>query len=649
MKVSVKKKCFAVAILIIFASSSSFDINHRAVNYATKFPFQSAGLNERQAAVHLLSRFTYGVTTDQIDAVVKTGLEDWFKQQLNGNLPDDSLNHLISNMDAVVMTNTQLITKYPRMSQIIKLAVRDGVIEKDLIKADNVKSRALLLNYLHQKDMGTQQELFQQFISQKILRAAYSQNQLQEVMTDFWFNHFNVSITKGQCAIFIPAYERDVIRPNALGKFKTLLIATAKSPAMLLYLDNFSSSSSNITDIKPISNRKRKELVAGLDKKLDTVDSKKINEYKNLKPQNVRGLNENYAREVMELHTLGVAGGYTQRDVTQAALILTGWTIYPIGDEANSNGIRRLMNGLRPEQLDNEGYVHDGDFLFTPSRHDKGKKNVLGEQFGPDNGYQEGIKLLTMLAGHSSTAKFICKKLAIRFVSDNPPKTLINRMATTFKLKDGDIKEVLLTMVSSPEFWSTNSVRQKIKSPFELAIGATRTLNAKIIQPYQLYSWISKMGEKRYYYQAPTGFPDKGNYWINAGSLLTRMNFSIALASNRIPGVKVDLPALNNYHEFGNQQNALIHYSKIILPERNLSETIKRITPILNNSQFTRKVEQRNPIMIKSEIQSKATGHTIYENAEAKKNKDIQPNAGNNSILSELVGLILGSPEYQRR
>jgi uncharacterized protein (DUF1800 family) len=469
-----------------------------------RFPWRQAGLTDRQAAAHLLSRFTYGPTPGQVDAVVQQGLENWWLQQLAASLPDDTLEAMLQPYDALRLTNEQVANLYPRMGQVAKMAIRDGVVSKDSIKTDRKEYREMIRAYMSEKGYKPEQDLFRQFICQKILRAAYSNNQLQEVMTDFWFNHFNVSITKNDCAEFIPAYERDVIRPNALGKFGDLLLKTAKAPAMLYYLDNFSSAV---------------PLPEGMQ------DSGKKS----------RGLNENYAREVMELHTLGVDGGYTQKDVTEAARVLTGWTVYPMNENA-----KNFINRFNPDQLARRGFVHEGDFLFNANRHDKGEKMVLGHVFPAGGGYDEGVDLLEMLAHHPSTAQFVCRKIAVRFVSDDPPQSLIDKMAKTFLSKDGDIRQVLITMVESPEFWSPAAVREKTKSPFELAIGAVRSLHAEVDQPYPLYTWITRMGEKKYYYQAPTGFPDKGAYWINTGSLLNRMNFGLALAEGQIAGVRVE-------------------------------------------------------------------------------------------------------------
>ena len=567
-----------------------------------RFPYRQAGLTERQAAAHLLSRFTYGAGPGQVDEVVKMGLEKWFAQQLEGNLPDDSLTQLLDPYDALKLTNEEIANTYPRMGQVVRMAIRDGVISKDSAKVDRKEYREALQAYMRQKGYKREQELFRQFINQKVLRAAYSQNQLREVLTDFWFNHFNVSITKNDCAEFIPAYERDVIRPGALGNFSELLLGTAKSPAMSYYLDNFSSSVAEDSMMQRQRGKKN------------------------------RGLNENYAREVMELHTLGVDGGYTQQDVTQAARVLTGWGVYPM----NENG-KGVIERFSEEQLAKRGFVHEGDFFFNANRHDMGEKKVLGQTFAAGGGYPEGVRLLEMLAHHPSTAAFITRKIAVRFVSDNPPQSLLDKMAKTFRDKNGDIKQVLITMVEAPEFWSKDAVREKTKSPFELAIGAVRSLHGTIKQPYQLYTWVTRMGEKKYYYQAPTGFPDKGAYWINTGSLLNRMNFGLALASGRIPGVSIDLAGLNNGHEPESSEAALITYGKIILPERNLDATMKRLMPMLNDPTLAQKVNEASTKVVPPPGMGDEAAPVMSETAMG------------NPMLAQVVGIIIGSPEYQRR
>ena len=603
-------------------------------------PYEQAGLTERQAAAHLLSRFTYGARPGEVDAVVRMGLEKWFREQLEGTLPDDSLTQLLSGYDALKLSNAEIARTYPKGGEVLRMAVKDGLVDKDSVKTDRKEYREVLRNYMDQKGYKPEQELFRQFYNQKVLRAAWSNNQLREVLTDFWFNHFNVSIVKNDCAQYIPDYERDVIRPGALGKFNDLLLATAKSPAMLYYLDNFSSSG----PMNPMNQNRQGPFQ---------------------KARKAQGLNENYAREVMELHTLGVDGGYTQQDVTQAARVLTGWTVYPMG--AYGKAIEERLDRMGPEGMERQGFVREGDFLFAANRHDKGEKTVLGKHFPAGGGYEEGAQLLEMLAHHPSTAHFICKKIAVRFVNDTPPQSLIDKMAKTFLSKDGDIKEVLLTMVSSPEFWSREALREKTKSPFELAIGAVRSLDARIYQPFQLYSWVAKMGERLYFYQAPTGFPDKGQYWINTGALLNRMNFGLALASGRIPGVMVDLAALNDHHEPESAQAALVIYCKLIMPERDPDQTIRRLTPMLNDPNLSQKVDEAsskvnagtgnteavmNPAEAMTATADDNGGNGVSGKAGGRgRNRDLamQTTAGNNSMLSQVVGIIIGSPEYQRR
>ncbi|HVS98816.1 MAG TPA: DUF1800 domain-containing protein [Puia sp.] len=604
-----------------------------------RFPWRQAGLTERQAAAHLISRFTYGPTPGEVDAVVQMGPEKWFAQQLEAQLPDDSLDKMLGHYDALGLSNTEVAETYPRNGQVLRMAVRDGVINKDSVQTDRKEYRDVLKNYMEQKGFKREQELFRQFFCQNVLRAAYSNNQLQEVMTDFWFNHFNVSITKNDCAEFIPAYERDVIRPNALGRFNELLLETAKSPAMLYYLDNFTSSAP-LTENQAMAAVMRDKTAAaeiGSERRNGTMtaDSTARGAFaaRLQQARRSRGINENYAREVMELHTLGVDGGYTQQDVTQAARVLTGWGVYPMGEFAK--GAAANLNRFTADQIARRGFVHDGDFFFNANRHDKGDKVVLGHDFPAGGGYEEGVQLLEILAHHPSTARFISRKMAIHFVCDDPPQSLIDKMAKTFLDKNGDIRQVLITMVSAPEFWSPQALRQKTKSPFELAIGAIRGLHATIYQPMQVYNWVAKMGQRKYYYQAPTGFPDRGAYWINTGSLLNRMNFGLAIAAGKIPGVGVDLLALNNGHEPESAQAALLVYGHILLPERDLDATVRRLTPMLNDPLLTKKVEDAS---VRADVPDPAR---VAVPTMAGVEKD--------QMLAQVVGIIIGSPEYQRR
>src|ERR1700728_3129097 len=312
----------------------------------------------------------------------------------------------------------------------------------------------------------------------KLIREIYSERQLLEVMTDFWFNHFNVFQYKNQCVYYTTAYERDAIRPRALGKFYELLVATAQSPAMLMYLDNWLS-------IGPHSQAAGKN----------------------------GGLNENYAREVMELHTLGVDGGYTQADVTELARVFTGWTI------------------ANPDD--------GGQFQFDTRRHEPGVKIVLGEKIY-ESGVDEGIKALEMLAHHPSTAKFISRSIAVRFVSDDPPQALVDQMAAKFLSTDGDIREVLRTMIRSPEFWSPKAYGNKMKTPLDLVVSAVRASGANVVSPDSLVDNLSGMGMQPYRMAVPTGYSMKSVQCDNEGGLLARMNFSTTLTQGNLPGVQFD-------------------------------------------------------------------------------------------------------------
>ncbi|MBS1558315.1 MAG: DUF1800 domain-containing protein [Bacteroidetes bacterium] len=632
-------------MILFLLVGSSFTLNRPA---KSKFPYQQAGLTERQAAAHLISRFTFGASPNQVDEVVSIGLEKWVDRQLNGEVDDHDVNTRLKGYDALALSNAQVVVQFPRNPLLQNMALADGYFTKDsLAQLDKPSIKEKLKEYRKQKGLREEKELYAQFIGQKIIRAIYGRNQLHEVLTDFWFNHFNVSLTKGQCAQFIPAYERDVIRPHVSGRFYDLLIATAQSPAMLMYLDNAASMGEaeniDMTSGTPVRTRitRRGRVIQRVPRPTRPTQPKK---------KTAQGLNENYAREIMELHTLGVEGGYTQQDVTEAARILTGWTVYPMKD-GNFEGLRKKLDEAGESQLANNGFVHEGDFLFAANRHDSKEKNVLGRKFVAGGEYKEGVELLKMLAAHPSTAQFISKKLAVRFVSDNPPQSLIDKMADTFLKQQGDLKKVLLVMVNAPEFWSTEALRSKTKSPFEYAISAARALNAEVTEPASLNQWVTRMGQQLYSYAAPTGFPDRGQYWINTGALLSRMNFGLAITSQRIKGVKIDLNGLNHHHEPESAEAALPVYAQLILPERDLGATLKRLMPLITNRDVINKVQkadrQKNregysDTMPASELNGKKA---IIK----KKLPDTQSQWSDASMLAQVVGIIIGSPEFQRR
>ena len=341
----------------------------------------------------------------------------------------------------------------------------------------------------------------------KVFRAIYSNRQLEELLVDFWFNHFNVYENKnlqvqlpGAERMLLASYERDAIRPHVFGKFRDLLLATARHPAMLYYLDNWESMSPNALDTFQVG-----PFATGPN-------------FMQVFSRQAHGLNENYGREVMELHTLGVDGGYAQKDVIEVARCFTGWTI--------------RQPATKPE------------FVFASFMHDPGEKEVLGHKIPAGGGEQDGLQVIDILAHHPSTARFISRELAQRFVADEPPKTLVDRMAQTFTKTDGDLRAVLQTMFSSPEFFSEGAWEAKVKSPMEMVVSAVRALGGEVADTFTLAQKIADLGEPLYDKLEPTGYPNTGEAWLNTANLLGRMNFATALASGQIPGVKLETSRL---------------------------------------------------------------------------------------------------------
>ncbi|MCU1262874.1 MAG: hypothetical protein JWO80_5759 [Bryobacterales bacterium] len=372
-----------------------------------------------------------------------------------------------------------LIESLPERQQFELLSAMRGPKRQQLLMASSPDLRRKV-----QMFNGPQQVVNQDLFSGKIYRAVYSNRQLEEVLTDFWYNHFNVYLDKGADRYMVTTYERDVIRPHVLGNFKDLLLATAQSPAMLFYLDNNQS--------------------VGPDTRMGG-GPKKSN----------RGLNENYGRELMELHTLGVDGGYTQKDVTEVARCFTGWTIRDVRGSAS--------------------------FQFNERAHDQSEKLVLGHKIAANGGMNDGLQVLDILVHHPSTARFISKSLAIRFVSDNPSAALVERMAATFTATDGDLRATMKTMLDSPDFFSRETYRTKVKTPFEMVVSSLRATGGDVDITVALTQQLNQLGEPLYRKQEPTGYSNKSGEWVNSAALLARMNFALALTNNKVPGVKVDL------------------------------------------------------------------------------------------------------------
>ena len=390
-----------------------------------------------------------------------------------------------------------------RMQALLTMAPQD---RSDFLAALQGESRDEFLHGMSPEQRenvmamkNPQQVVVEELLQAKLLRATYSERQLQEVMTDFWVNHFNIFIGKSADRYLLTSYERDVIRPRALGKFEDLLAATAQSPAMLFYLDNWMS-------VGPDS-----DFATGV-RRGPRPWSRQAPAPASAAKRPPSGLNENYGRELMELHTLGVNGGYTQKDVTEVAKVFTGWTL------------------KQPRQ--------GGGFYFDERKHEPGTKVVLGHEI-QENGEKEGYEVLHLLARNPATAKFVCTKLAMRFVSDDPPPQLVDRMAKTFLKKDGDIREVLKTMLQSPEFWTPEASRAKVKTPLEFVVSALRATDAEVTDARPLARQLQELGMPLYGSQPPTGYSMKEQAWVSSSALLGRMNFAMRLAAGRIKGVAV--------------------------------------------------------------------------------------------------------------
>jgi uncharacterized protein (DUF1800 family) len=452
----------------------------------------------------------------------------------------------------------------------------------------------------------------------RLLRDIYSNRQLEAVMTDFWLNHFNVYVRKNQNEPYlIPAYERDVVRPNALGKFEDLLVATAKSPAMLMYLDNWQS-------IGPDSMAaKNGPQLARFAKNPQVKAALKD-----------RGLNENYGRELMELHTLGVNGGYTQKDVTEVAKVFTGWTI------------------TQPPQ--------GAEFQFEDRRHEPGSKTVLGKTIR-ENGMDEGLQVLHMLATSPATAKFISTKLAVRFVSDNPPQALVDRMSQSFLSSGGDIKTVLRTMFESPEFWAPATERSKVKTPLEFVVSAVRASGAQVNNSLGLVQSLDKLGMPLYGMQTPNGYSWMSDPWVSTGALVSRMNFALVLSGDRLPGVRTDWSKLLG--ESGKPIAMDVSDSgvdpEVAAKERKLEQLL--LGQPLSDKTRVAVLGQSNDvsaaIQAAKEFQLGGGGGGLGKfggggalASEYGLNSAVQKNAAPDDRQAAIMaGLMLGSPEFQRR
>jgi uncharacterized protein (DUF1800 family) len=603
------------------------------------------GLTQDEAILQALNRLGFGPRPGDLEHVKEMGLQKWIDQQLaHESINDSALDARLDRFPTLKMSSAKLLEDFPPPKQGAK---REGVSVEEFRKQQRMrnsmqsdsnqnddqsagqtsgqtspsddqaavgkknmdpdanpekakgggKGQGGFGNQMYNfADLHTPQRIVAELSMAKMTRAVYSERQLNEEMVDFWYNHFNVFAAKGADRWLITSYERDAIRPNAMGKFRDLLEATAKSPAMLFFLDNWLSADP-VAWAKFQQEQERRQALrprgvfGGMPRfpGLDPVPGADPNNPNAKGKKQERGLNENYGRELMELHTLGVDTGYTQDDVINVAKAFTGWTI------------------RQPRR--------DAEFMFEERLHDNGPKTVLGHQIKA-GGIKDGEEVLDILARDPHTAHHISFELAQRFVSDNPPATLVDRMAQTFLQSDGDIRAVLHTMIYSPEFWSKDVYRTKIKTPFELVASATRAVGAEVDVPIALVQWTNRIGEPLYQCEPPTGYSDKADTWVNTGALLNRMNFSLALTANRLRGAQVDAQSLLGLQSQTDPNATLDRAVQVILAGQASPQTLETLENQLKDPQI---------------LQASLDDPVKQVNA------------------AMIAGLVLGSPEFQRK
>jgi len=643
---------------------------------------QIAQIPKDQRLMLVLDRFTYGPRPGDLQRLRTMGLQAWFNQQLNPSTIDDSaLEARLAAYPAMQLPLDKLMELYPNNEQIRasldhragvpggdaahaiyhdqqeqykirKAAKNDKTADPNAPKpppaavelpksADEIlamppdkRFKALChltlpqLRELRRTLQPAQREqlvagftpaqveviaafngpsgvIRAEDVQVKLLRDVYSERQLQEVMVDFWLNHFNVYMNKSQDApYYIAAYERNAIRPFALARFENLLIATATSPAMLNYLDNSSS-------VGPHSN-----YATG-------------NNGPFFRPGPRRkgaGLNENYAREVMELHSVGVNGGYTQRDVTELAKVFTGWTV-----------------GKRP------GQDVPAQAQYDPSKHEPGPKVVMGLHI-KESGQKEGIEVLKMLAATPQCARFISTKLAVRFVSDTPPPAMVERMTQSYLESHGDIRQVLLAMVNSPEFFTAPTYRVKLKTPLDFVVSAVRATGARVDSTAGMAAAIDQLGMPLYGMQTPNGYSMKAEAWNSTTQLVSRMNFAMALATNRVAGLHADPDALLG----SGAPASAVAATLSPLQKTQALEAVLLHDPVSERTQqlilaqvSTDRQQQTSELRQIASIRNPGDPLQIRP-ADPAAAKAVDPVAVDPQAALA-TGLILGSPEFQRR
>jgi uncharacterized protein (DUF1800 family) len=533
---------------------------------APPLPLLPADPAEVQRAAHALNRLGYGPRPGEAEAIARSGVDAWVARQLAPETIDDrafeaKLGAL--SLPSVSMSTGQLLDRYPKPKAQKKAAAAAAVMAMasaapGAMAAGAPGSMAAGAPGAMADDEPKRKPavIVQELAAQKLARAVGSDRQLQEALADFWFNHFNVFADKERVRWYVTAYERDAIRPRVFGRFRDLLGATAHHPAMLVYLDNARS----VAEGSPGKGKGK-----------------------------ARGLNENYARELLELHTLGVEGGYTQGDVREVARAFTGWTVGQSDGEAS--------------------------FVFRPKSHDAGQKLVLGTAVD-GGGEADGERVLDLLAAHPSTARFVATKLARRFVADEPPAALVARLAEAFRENDGELLPVYVELFKSPEFWAEGARGAKTKTPFEFAASALRALGASYDGSPALVRRVEQLGEPLYRCQPPTGFADISEPWVNAGALINRLNFGLDAAAGRLSGVAFDPGPLAGPGAAADAGGLVDRLSGSLLG-----------APVSGPTRAT----------IVAALGRRGGAHDYQEPAAA------------HPLLPQALGLLLGSPEFQKR
>lgn len=550
-------------------------------------------LTREEQVRHVLGRLAFGPRPGDVERVTGMGVDRWIAQQLEpARIPDRAMEHMLASYATLDRNAGELLRDFPPPAALL---ARRRLRGDTLAATDSAALRAMARE---------NRRLLGEVMSARVARAVGSERQLQEVMTDFWLNHFSVFAGKGQLRYYLADYEREAIRPHALGRFRDLLGAVAKSPAMLLYLDNAQSVADSTHPT--LANRggamRQRRVAAAMARRRATMSEEQRRRLDAIQARRPRGLNENYARELLELHTLGVDGGYTQRDIIEVARALTGWSVRPPRSGRSA-------------------------FQFNGAAHDAGAKEVLGTHLRAGRGMEDGEEVLDLLARHPSTARFIARKLAVRFVSDTPPASLVDRAADAFRRTDGDIREVVRTIVTSPEFFSRPAYRAKVKSPFEVVVSAARALGAASDTSAVSALMVGRLGQPIYGHQAPDGWPETGEPWMNTGAILQRINFGLAIAASRIPGARVaSWPPYDRLRDAPReaQVDAVVD---AFLGGQASPETREIL------------VRGENPLLGRDETDPAPPGRPERPRARAPRL------AG----LDQVIGLALGSPEFQRR